>query len=260
MRPQLQANHMFTVRVINSSCSLDAQRSLSYCQRKALNSCSIFPIVWRSRRNRAHGLCHSAATSKVEATLEAVSSEICMKLSSATRTHSHVVESTLDSIPNQVLPSAPPPLQLQPLPHHLAIILDGNHRWAARHGLVTRRGHEAGINALRSAVRRCSELGIPMLTVFAFSADNWNRSPAEIVALLSVLEMALCQELPELQNEGARVTFFGDLQRLPKDLQSLIQRCAVPHMLTCMHPCPSKFVVKQSLQGLSFSRGKAAET
>ena len=121
--------------------------------------------------------------------------------------------------------AAGPSAAAQPLPDHVAIILDGNHRWAQRRRLPTHFGHRAGVDALRRIVKRCGDLGIPALTVFAFSADNWRRGAAEVAALLAIMEASLRSELPELKRAGVRVTFFGDLTRLPRTFRALIERC-----------------------------------
>jgi hypothetical protein len=178
-------------------------------------------------RNHGVSMCRAAAPSKADVPPTPTSPDSHTKLSPRGRVEWHTLASTSESVPDSSPGGAlQPPLHLQPLPRHLAIILDGNHRWAARRSLITQRGHEAGVDALRTVVRRCGELGIPFLTVFAFSADNWNRPPAEVAGLLSVLETALRREVPELLREGAKVSFFGDLGRFSENLQALLQRYA----------------------------------
>jgi undecaprenyl diphosphate synthase len=113
------------------------------------------------------------------------------------------------------------------LPRHVAIIPDGSRRWAARRGLAAAAGHRRGVRALRAAVQRCADIGIPELTVFAFSAENWGREAHEVATLLALMEAALRDDLPRLAEAGVRLTFFGELERLPQSFQRLIGRCGV---------------------------------
>ncbi|CAI5490833.1 unnamed protein product [Closterium sp. Naga37s-1] len=97
------------------------------------------------------------------------------------------------------------PSDLDPsrLPRHVAIILDGNSRWATRKGMPRMLGHLGGVNALSDAVRRCSDWGIRALTVFAFSTENWNRPEAEVNFLMSMMSRLLVEKLDELHSQGA---------------------------------------------------------
>ena len=88
--------------------------------------------------------------------------------------------------------------QYAALPNHVAIILDGNHRWAMTRGLQSVCGHQEGAKALQAVVQSCSLMGIPVLTVFAFSAENWNRDPAEVAVLLITIEDTLRRNLDEI--------------------------------------------------------------
>jgi len=106
------------------------------------------------------------------------------------------------------------------------MILDGNHRWAASKGLAAARGYMEGASALRSVVQACGHAGIPALTVFAFSAENWSREPGEVALLLATIEATLLRDLPDLHANGVRITFFGGLHQLPRSLQNAVQRCA----------------------------------
>lgn len=96
------------------------------------------------------------------------------------------------------------------VPHHIAIVMDGNGRWATQRYLPRAAGHKKGVSALRACVRRCGELGVGVLTVFAFSSENWNRPAEEISGLMELLVFALAREVPQLQTEGVRVHFIGD--------------------------------------------------
>jgi undecaprenyl diphosphate synthase len=100
------------------------------------------------------------------------------------------------------------------IPHHVAIVMDGNGRWATRRYLPRVAGHKKGIDVLRACVRHCGERGVRVLTVFAFSSENWNRPAEEVSSLMELLVMALGREVPQLQVEGVRLHFVGDRQAL----------------------------------------------
>lgn len=87
------------------------------------------------------------------------------------------------------------------LPKHLAIIMDGNGRWAKKQGLIRALGHESGTKAVRQVVESCARLGIENLTLYAFSTENWNRPKMEVEALMNILVNALKKELPTLRVE-----------------------------------------------------------
>jgi len=97
-----------------------------------------------------------------------------------------------------------------PVPHHIAIVMDGNGRWATRRFLPRVAGHKRGVDALRACVRHCGERGVRVLTVFAFSSENWNRPPEEVSGLMDLLAAALSREVPQLQAEGVRIHFVGN--------------------------------------------------
>lgn len=101
------------------------------------------------------------------------------------------------------------------LPRHIAIIMDGNGRWAERRGVPTSEGHRAGGEALRDIVTFCGELGIPYLTVYAFSTENWKRPDVEVQHLMQLLVDYLVQEVGELNHKGVRVKGIGRLDGLP---------------------------------------------
>ena len=100
------------------------------------------------------------------------------------------------------------------VPHHIAIVMDGNGRWATRRYLPRVAGHKRGVDALRACVRHCGELGVKVLTVFAFSSENWNRPPDEVSGLMELLAVALAREVPQLNVEGVRIQFVGDRSSL----------------------------------------------
>jgi len=109
---------------------------------------------------------------------------------------------------------------LNSVPHHIAIVMDGNGRWAARRMLPRVAGHKMGLDALRACVRRCGDIGVKVLTVFAFSSENWKRPPEEVSGLMELLGMALAREVPQLQSEGVRLHFVGDRSGLPPKIQN----------------------------------------
>jgi undecaprenyl diphosphate synthase len=123
------------------------------------------------------------------------------------------------------------------IPNHIAVIMDGNGRWAKQQGFLTRvRGHEVGVEALRKITTACAELGVGYLTVYAFSTENWNRPAAEVEALMNILMTALEKELPTLQKNNVRLNAIGNLESLPskanKKLMSVIASTATNDGLT----------------------------
>jgi len=106
------------------------------------------------------------------------------------------------------------------LPHHVAIVMDGNGRWATRRYLPRVAGHKKGVDALRACVRHCGDRGIKVLTVFAFSSENWKRPVDEVSSLMELLALALAREVPQLKAEGVRVHFVGDRSGLSEKVQA----------------------------------------
>lgn len=102
------------------------------------------------------------------------------------------------------------------LPRHIAIIMDGNGRWAKRRHLPRIAGHRAGIRAVRQAVEACARLGVPYLTLYAFSVENWKRPHTEIKLLMSLLREYLKKEISELDRKNIRLAVIGRIQELPK--------------------------------------------
>src|SRR5438445_9133117 len=95
------------------------------------------------------------------------------------------------------------------VPRHVAIIMDGNGRWASARGLPRSEGHRRGVEALRRTVRAAGELGIGLLTIFSFSAENWSRPPAEIRDLMGLLRRFIRNDLAEIHRNGVRVRVIG---------------------------------------------------
>lgn len=106
------------------------------------------------------------------------------------------------------------------VPHHIAIVMDGNGRWATRRYLPRVAGHKKGVDALRACVRHCGERGVKVLTVFAFSSENWNRPPEEVSGLMELLAVALSREVPHLKAEGVRIHFVGDRSALSEKVRN----------------------------------------
>ncbi|OYD51588.1 polyprenyl diphosphate synthase [Acidovorax kalamii] len=96
------------------------------------------------------------------------------------------------------------------VPHHIAIVMDGNGRWAKRRLLPRLAGHKQGVDSLRRCVRACAERGVGVLTVFAFSSENWNRPVDEVSGLMELLALALGREVPQLKKDGVRLYFVGE--------------------------------------------------
>ena len=102
------------------------------------------------------------------------------------------------------------------LPRHIAVIMDGNGRWAKEQGKMRVFGHQHGVDAVRNVTEACAELGVEYLTLYAFSTENWNRSSFEVDALMSLLTQALKTEVKTLNDNNIRLDAVGDLTRLPK--------------------------------------------
>ena len=103
---------------------------------------------------------------------------------------------------------------MNPAPHHIAIVMDGNGRWANARFLPRIAGHKQGVNSLSRCVRACVERGVGVLTVFAFSSENWNRPSEEVSGLMQLMVVALAKEVPRLNGNGVQLCFVGDRQRL----------------------------------------------
>ncbi len=106
---------------------------------------------------------------------------------------------------------------------HVAIVMDGNGRWAKQRRLPRHAGHRAGVKAARRTVEACVALGIRTLTLFAFSSENWGRPTAEVQQLMALFIDALNQQVPELNEKGVRLTIIGDREQLPADLVRQIE-------------------------------------
>jgi undecaprenyl diphosphate synthase len=107
----------------------------------------------------------------------------------------------------------------KPIPHHIAIVMDGNGRWANRRFLPRAAGHKQGVDALQACVKACVERGVQVLTVFAFSSENWERPADEVSGLMQLLARALAREVTQLSASGVRMYFVGERDSLSDSLQ-----------------------------------------
>jgi len=114
----------------------------------------------------------------------------------------------------------------RPVPRHVAIIMDGNGRWATSRGLPRVAGHGEGVKSLRSVVRAAGELGVQFLTIYAFSSENWQRPPHEVSTLMTLLERSIERELPELIERNVRFRAIGRREGLPEDVLREFDRTA----------------------------------
>jgi undecaprenyl diphosphate synthase len=110
------------------------------------------------------------------------------------------------------------------VPHHIAIVMDGNGRWATHRYLPRMAGHKKGMDALSACVRHCHERGVKVLTVFAFSSENWKRPTEEVSSLMELLAVALAREVPRLNSEGVRLHFIGDRAALSDKVRAGLAR------------------------------------
>ncbi|WP_297057257.1 isoprenyl transferase [Thermosulfurimonas sp.] len=118
-------------------------------------------------------------------------------------------------------------MELDPerLPRHVAIIMDGNGRWARRRGLPRFFGHREGVKTAKRIITKACEIPIPVLTLYAFSRENWQRPREEIAVLMDLLRDYLRSELPVMLEKGIRFRIIGERERFPQDIQEMIARC-----------------------------------
>ncbi len=110
------------------------------------------------------------------------------------------------------------------IPRHIAVIMDGNGRWAKERGLPRREGHRAGAESVREVTDACIELGVEYLTVYAFSSENWNRPESEVKALMELLDRFLAEKAKDLKKQNIRLTAIGQLDRLPAKTRKLLDK------------------------------------
>lgn len=106
--------------------------------------------------------------------------------------------------------------------NHIAIIMDGNRRWAKEKNLPSALGHKKGVEALKTALRACNDFGVKYLTVYAFSTENWKRKQEEVDFLMDLVAVTLTNELAEMHKENVQIRFIGDLTRLSEKLQKVL--------------------------------------
>jgi len=121
------------------------------------------------------------------------------------------------------MPSEPPAPPLERLPAHVAIIMDGNGRWALARNLPRLAGHRAGVENLRRIITACVEFGVRYMTIYAFSTENWGRPPEEVKGLLFILDEVLDKELAELHKQGVRLRHIGRLEGLAPSTQKKVR-------------------------------------
>lgn len=109
------------------------------------------------------------------------------------------------------------------IPQHIAIVMDGNGRWAKQHGEDRIFGHHEGVNSVREIVEACGEIGVKYLTLYAFSTENWNRPKEEVDALMELLVSTISMETPNLNKKGVRLKAIGDIKSLPESCQNELQ-------------------------------------
>ena len=114
-------------------------------------------------------------------------------------------------------------LDMERIPRHVAIIMDGNGRWAKKRGWKRLKGHNAGIEAVRESIRMASDLGIRYLTIYSFSSENWSRPQDEVVGLMDLFAKTMLAEVDGLHEENVRVMTIGDLSALPKKTRDAFQ-------------------------------------
>lgn len=124
------------------------------------------------------------------------------------------------------------------IPQHIAVIMDGNGRWAKQRDLDRTFGHKEGVSAVRRAIEAASRAEVPYLTLYTFSTENWNRPEEEVKALMSLMIQAVAKETPDLVKNNVRVKVIGDVERLPEDTKKALNYC-----LDTTAPCTGVTVV-----------------
>ena len=124
-------------------------------------------------------------------------------------------------------------VDFQRLPRHIAVILDGNGRWAQRRGLPRTAGHKAGAETFRAIATYCRDIGLEYLTVYAFSTENWKRPKDEVETIMVLLKRYLLEAIDTMERDNVRLRFLGDMQALSQELRDLVEQCnAISDRLT----------------------------
>ncbi len=110
------------------------------------------------------------------------------------------------------------------LPRHIAIIMDGNGRWAKQRGLPRTAGHKVGAEVFRKIATHCKDLGVEYLTVYAFSTENWKRPAEEVSTIMGLLKKYMVEAIDTMERDQIRLQFFGDMSAIPADIQKMVQR------------------------------------
>ena len=148
------------------------------------------------------------------------------------------------------------------IPRHVAIVMDGNGRWATKRFLPRIAGHKQGVDSLSRCVKACLERGIGVLTVFAFSSENWNRPSEEVSGLMDLLVLALTKQVPSLNSNGVQIHFVGDRQRFSEKVKAGLaeaERSTVGNQRLIFNVCfnyGGRWDIAQAAQKLA-SRGEA---
>ena len=148
------------------------------------------------------------------------------------------------------------------IPRHVAIVMDGNGRWATKRFLPRIAGHKQGVDSLSRCVKACLERGIGVLTVFAFSSENWNRPSEEVSGLMDLLVLALAKQVPSLNSNGVQIHFVGDRQRFSEKVKAGLaeaERSTVGNQRLIFNVCfnyGGRWDIAQAAQKLA-SRGEA---
>ena len=119
------------------------------------------------------------------------------------------------------VPHTPSGLDPEKIPDHIAIILDGNGRWAKKRGLPRTAGHAAGVDAFRTIAYYCRDLGVSYLTIYVFSTENWKRPPAEVAVIMKLLKKHMLEVLEKMERDGFKIHFLGDLTPISGDIREL---------------------------------------
>ncbi len=135
------------------------------------------------------------------------------------------------STPAQIFPEPPQgldpcALDMEAVPQHVAIIMDGNGRWATSRGLERGEGHKAGIAAVREAITTCNDIGVRYLTIYSFSTENWKRPKDEVKGLMSLFAQTMSAEIQGLMAEGVRIKLLGNIEDLPLATRTVFSKAA----------------------------------
>eukprot|EP00897_Mesotaenium_endlicherianum_P007992 jgi/Mesen1/7220/ME000372S06461 len=175
------------------------------------------------RRNLSHAISLSAAAVEAVTQRDRIHSshEAGPSKQSFTRSSTSDSDKAVDQN-DRIQSKLPPDIRSELMPEHVAIIMDGNSRWAKERGLSSEAGHEAGVRVLRDIVRTACHWDIKALTLFAFSTENWFRPKYEVDFLMDLFERVFREQIPELTRANICMRFIGDLAQLPPQLQRLI--------------------------------------